>query len=374
MMNLEAIGSRAIAALRAAIPDTDDKESVAFRNALEKMTAALASGGVRTPVIDAALRNAMDAYAGMPAMDSVPNMLSMEQGRQALMLASEVESIAQRNSQLADQERGFLMDAAGKLREMDHQLDPQNRLSIAEQIREVKNQIAGEGSLQIVVALQDELDDAALELGIHGLTPERIDAVAAPYLTHGVFGDMPNHAARLRDFARDIENEVFSVMPAFSKVLPPLSDRKVSGMFLASLGDPVEDANELVGALRKVIPDRDPEVTAFRSALESMTSRLYASGVGGAVIGPALGDALEVYVAIAASPQMKTIGVDVEGAEPVRGYVLAFPGASDAEAEELVETLKGGGNTVFRVEGAVADEALRSALEQAGLEPGDLQP
>lgn len=371
MTNLDSLGSRAIAALRAAIPDTDDKESVAFRNALEKMTEALANGGVRTPVIDAALRSAVDAYGGMSPMEPMPSMLSMAQARQAVLLANEVESIAQRNSQLADQERGFLMDAAGKLREMDHELDPNNRLSIAEQIREVKNQIAEEGSLQIIVALQDELDDAALELGIHGLTPERIDAVAAPYLTHGVQGDQRR---TLHDFARDIENEVFSVMPAFSKVLPPLVDRKVSGMFLASLGDPVEDANELVGALRRAIPDRDPEVTAFRSALESMTSRLYESGVGGALIGPALGDALEVYVAIAASPHMKTIGVDVEGAEPVRGYVLAFPGASDAEADELVETLKGGGNTVFRVEGPVADEALRSALEQAGLDASDLQP
>lgn len=58
----------------------------------------------------------------------------------------------------------------------------------------------------------------------------------------------------------------------------------------------------------------------------------------------------------------------------VQGYVLAFPGASDAEAEELIETLKGGGNTVFRVDGPAASIALRESVAQAGLDADDFHP
>lgn len=60
--------------------------------------------------------------------------------------------------------------------------------------------------------------------------------------------------------------------------------------------------------------------------------------------------------------------------EPTEGYVLAFPGAPDAEAEELVETLRRGGNTVFRVPAEAAAPVLREVLATAGIEPNDLQP
>lgn len=59
---------------------------------------------------------------------------------------------------------------------------------------------------------------------------------------------------------------------------------------------------------------------------------------------------------------------------PATGFVLAFPGASDAEADELVTMLKAGGNTVMRVDGADGDAALRAGLQQSGLDAGDFQP
>jgi|GEM_PF-4342494 len=277
---LESLGSRAIAALRAAIPDGDDADSVAFREALEMATGALVAGGVRGPVIDVAIRGAMDAYAGMP-VDMLPVQQVLSGGR----------------------------------------------ASITEQIREVKAEIAKGGSLEMITALQSDLDAAAVELG---------------------------------------------VAPKVSSALMQ-SGREVSGLFMASLGDPVRDANELVSALRKLIPDRDPEVTAFRSALESMTDRLYASGVGAAVIGPALGDALNVYVTITPNVHMKGIGQNAL-ANAVAGYVLAFPGASDVEADELVESLRAGGNTVMRVDGDAAQIALNAALDAAGLNADELRP
>lgn len=56
------------------------------------------------------------------------------------------------------------------------------------------------------------------------------------------------------------------------------------------------------------------------------------------------------------------------------GFVLAFPGASDVEADELVTMLKAGGNTVVRVEGADGHAALRAGLAQNGLDAEDFRP
>jgi hypothetical protein len=59
--------------------------------------------------------------------------------------------------------------------------------------------------------------------------------------------------------------------------------------------------------------------------------------------------------------------------EPV-GYVLAFPGASSDEGDELIETLRRGGNNVYRVPSEMAGPVLREALASAGLQPDDLRP
>lgn len=82
-------------------------------------------------------------------------------------------------------------------------------------------------------------------------------------------------------------------------------------------------------------------------------------------------DRVELSLAAGISKRSELV---LEAPVEVGGYVLAFPGASDAEANELLETLKGGGNAVFRVDGPLACEVLRSAVEQAGLEPRDFQP
>lgn len=56
------------------------------------------------------------------------------------------------------------------------------------------------------------------------------------------------------------------------------------------------------------------------------------------------------------------------------GFVLAFPNATDAEAEELIQTLKQGGNAVLRVEGPLEVATLQQVVRQAGLDAGDLSP
>jgi len=45
------------------------------------------------------------------------------------------------------------------------------------------------------------------------------------------------------------------------------------------------------------------------------------------------------------------------------GFVLAFPGASEAEASELLATLRSGGNTVFMVPAEAAEPLLQQAIE-----------
>jgi hypothetical protein len=67
-------------------------------------------------------------------------------------------------------------------------------------------------------------------------------------------------------------------------------------------------------------------------------------------------------------------GVRHKDGSPVRGFVLAFPGASKAEGDELIETLRRGGNAVYRVDDDSAASVLREVAESAGLEAGDLQP
>jgi|GEM_PF-1201415 len=54
----------------------------------------------------------------------------------------------------------------------------------------------------------------------------------------------------------------------------------------------------------------------------------------------------------------------------VSGYVLAFPGASDAEGEELVESLRAAGNNVHRVPAATAATALREVAAAERNAPG----
>lgn len=60
--------------------------------------------------------------------------------------------------------------------------------------------------------------------------------------------------------------------------------------------------------------------------------------------------------------------------QPVSGFVLAFPGASEAEGDELIETLRMGGNTVYRVDSEAAGRVLREVAAWAGLEADDFQP
>jgi hypothetical protein len=60
--------------------------------------------------------------------------------------------------------------------------------------------------------------------------------------------------------------------------------------------------------------------------------------------------------------------------QDVRGFVLAFPGGSDAEAEELVAMLKNGGNPVVHVVGDASMPALRASLVQASLDASDFTP
>lgn len=60
--------------------------------------------------------------------------------------------------------------------------------------------------------------------------------------------------------------------------------------------------------------------------------------------------------------------------QPVPGFVLAFPGASEAEGDELIETLRMGGNTVYRVDSETAGPVLREVAASAGLEADDFQP
>lgn len=67
-----------------------------------------------------------------------------------------------------------------------------------------------------------------------------------------------------------------------------------------------------------------------------------------------------------------TVSSDHGGA--IAGYVLAFPGASQIEAEELLGTLKKGGNLVFQVDADVAQLALRQAVNDAGLEADEFAP
>ena len=56
------------------------------------------------------------------------------------------------------------------------------------------------------------------------------------------------------------------------------------------------------------------------------------------------------------------------------GFVLAFPGESQAVCDELVETLGRGGNTVYRVDEETAERVLRAVAASAGLEADGSQP
>lgn len=136
------------------------------------------------------------------------------------------------------------------------------------------------------------------------------------------------------------------------------------GAGVATSGNGVLDA--LLGGLKDQIPD-DDGVTgiAFRDALESMILALNQRGVDVSLIASAVEEALDAY---------GNNEISLGAAADVKGFVLAFPGASDAEADELVTMLKSGGNTVVRVEGDAAGLALHAGLEQAGLEADDFQP
>lgn len=60
--------------------------------------------------------------------------------------------------------------------------------------------------------------------------------------------------------------------------------------------------------------------------------------------------------------------------QPVSGFVLAFPGESQAVGDELLETLRMGGNTVYRVDDETAGPVLREVAASAGLDADDFQP
>ena len=60
--------------------------------------------------------------------------------------------------------------------------------------------------------------------------------------------------------------------------------------------------------------------------------------------------------------------------QPVSGFVLAFPGESQAVGDELIETLRMGGNTVYRVDDETAGPVLREVAASAGLDVDDFQP
>jgi hypothetical protein len=60
--------------------------------------------------------------------------------------------------------------------------------------------------------------------------------------------------------------------------------------------------------------------------------------------------------------------------QSVPGAVLAFPGMPEAEIDELVETLKRGGNTLFRLADDIAAPVLRNVAASAGLEVDEFHP
>lgn len=60
--------------------------------------------------------------------------------------------------------------------------------------------------------------------------------------------------------------------------------------------------------------------------------------------------------------------------QPVSGAVLVFPGMPEPEIDELVETLKRGGNTLFRLPDDMAGPVLRDAVAVAGLEADEFHP
>jgi hypothetical protein len=66
--------------------------------------------------------------------------------------------------------------------------------------------------------------------------------------------------------------------------------------------------------------------------------------------------------------------VTAGGQPTVPGFVLAFPGATQVERDELIATLRTGGNSVYLVGDLSAAPVLREVAEAAGMEPQDLQP
>jgi hypothetical protein len=64
---------------------------------------------------------------------------------------------------------------------------------------------------------------------------------------------------------------------------------------------------------------------------------------------------------------------DQEKTDAIAGGVLAFPGATDEEITELMDSLRVGGNTVLRVSGEQAQMALAEVMNAAALDADDLE-
>lgn len=65
---------------------------------------------------------------------------------------------------------------------------------------------------------------------------------------------------------------------------------------------------------------------------------------------------------------------DQDKTNSIAGAVLAFPGATDEEITELMDSLRVGGNTVLRVHGEQAQIALGEAMNEAALDTDDWVP
>jgi len=112
--------------------------------------------------------------------------------------------------------------------------------------------------------------------------------------------------------------------------------------------------NQVVGALSETLPyleaaARGPKAAEFPRARAYNLAKLVGAEAVIARVESVIGMRPERAPVLPAEPEAK-------------GYVLAFPGASAAEAEELITTLRLGGNTVVQVQPETAAAVLSEVI------------